>query len=189
MNWNETQIYFKPYIFKRRDKWTNNKQIPNNSNCWKVSSQCSLISYISMLGNFDVFLILRSWKLAFFINTIPTLFHISQERLDSLGHFRVPKPLTFKMRLGVQPFLWKWVLFAREWKIISISKAEHLPSFWNRGPGELGNCLIGDIFFYVSAFVRIRAFTFWFLPSPYLIAVFNICCIPIVTALPSKDFG
>ena len=27
-------------------------------------------------------------------------------------------------------------------KMISISKAEHLPSFWNRGPGELGNGLL-----------------------------------------------
>ena len=59
-----------------------------------------------------------------------------------IGHFRVPNTLTFKMRLGAQPFLWKWVLFAWEWKMISISKAEHLPSFWNRGPGELGNGLI-----------------------------------------------
>ena len=58
-----------------------------------------------------------------------------------IGHFRVPKTLTIKLRLGAQPFLWKWVLFAWEWKIISISKAEHLPSFWNRGPGELGNGL------------------------------------------------
>ena len=58
-------------------------------------------------------------------------------------HFRVPKTLTFKMRLGAQPFLWKWVLFAWERKMISISKAEHLPSFWNRGPGELANGLFG----------------------------------------------
>ena len=57
-------------------------------------------------------------------------------------HFRVPKTLTLKMRLGAQPFLWKWVLFAWEWKMISISKAEHLPSFWNRGPWELGNDLL-----------------------------------------------
>ena len=59
-----------------------------------------------------------------------------------IGHFQVPKSLTFKMRLGAQPFLWQWVLFAWEWKVISISKAEHLPSFWNRGPGELGNCFV-----------------------------------------------
>ena len=36
----------------------------------------------------------------------------------------------------------KRVLFASELKMISISKAEHLPSFWNRGPGELGNDLL-----------------------------------------------
>ena len=60
----------------------------------------------------------------------------------AIGHFRVPKTLTFKMRLGAQPFLWKLVLFAWEWKMISISKAEHLPSFWNRGPGnsEMAYC-------------------------------------------------
>ena len=59
-----------------------------------------------------------------------------------IGHFRVPKTLTFKMRLGAQPFLWKWVLFAWRWKMISISEAEHLPLFWNRGPGELENGLL-----------------------------------------------
>ena len=66
-----------------------------------------------------------------------------------IGHFRVPKALTFKLRLSAQPLLRKWVLFAWEWKIISISskshngisKAEYLTSFWNRGPGELGNGL------------------------------------------------
>ena len=104
LNSNKTQINFKPYIFKNSDKWTNNKQIPNNSNYSKVSSQCRLISYISMLGNFGVFPILRSWKLALLWTpfqvqlcaNFSTLFHISQERLDSLGHFRVPKPPLLK---------------------------------------------------------------------------------------------
>ena len=59
-----------------------------------------------------------------------------------IGHFRVPKTLTLKMRLCAQPFLWKRVLFAWEWKTIFISKAEHPPSFWNRGPWELGNDLL-----------------------------------------------
>ena len=68
---------------------------------------------------------------------------LSGVTLAWIGHFRVPKTLTFKMRLGAQPFLWKWVLFAWEWKMISVSKAEHLPSFWNRGPGELGNGVLG----------------------------------------------
>ena len=57
-------------------------------------------------------------------------------------HFQIPKTLTFKLGLGAQPFLWKWVSFALEWKIISISKAEHLASFWNRGPRELRNGLL-----------------------------------------------
>ena len=37
-----------------------------------------------------------------------------------IGHFRVLKTLTFKIRPSAQPFLWKWDLFAWEWKIISI---------------------------------------------------------------------
>ena len=40
------------------------------------------------------------------------------------------------MRPRAQPFLWKWVLLAWEWKIISM-KAEHLTSFWYIGLGEL----------------------------------------------------
>ena len=43
------------------------------------------------------------------------------------------------MRPSAQPFFWKWVLFAWEWKIIFISKTEHLTWFWYRGPGKLGN--------------------------------------------------
>ena len=45
----------------------------------------------------------------------------------------------FKNDPSAQPLLWKWVLFAWEWKIISISKADRLTSFWYRGPGELVN--------------------------------------------------
>ena len=45
------------------------------------------------------------------------------------------------MRPSAQPFLWEWVLLAWEWNIISISKAEHLTSFWYRGPYGLGNGL------------------------------------------------
>ena len=72
---------------------------------------------------------------------------ITHVRLNGfIGHFRVPKTLSFKTRPSAQPFLWKWVLFAWEWKIISISKTEPLISFWYRGPGELGNGLFGLIF-------------------------------------------
>ena len=62
----------------------------------------------------------------------------------SIGHLRVAKTLTFKTRPSAPHFLWKWLLFAWEWKIISISKAEHLSSFWYRGPGEYRKWPIPD---------------------------------------------
>ena len=68
-----------------------------------------------------------------------------RKRSFQIGHFRVPKTLTFKVRPSAQPFLWKWVLFAWVWKIISISKAGHLYSFWYRGPGEPGNGLFATL--------------------------------------------
>ena len=42
------------------------------------------------------------------------LFHIAALSVIGLliGHFRVPKTLTFKMRPSAQSFLWEWVLFA-----------------------------------------------------------------------------
>ena len=40
------------------------------------------------------------------------------------------------MRPSAQPFSWKWVLFAWEWKIISTSKAEHLTSFDTEAQGN-----------------------------------------------------
>ena len=64
---------------------------------------------------------------------------------ESIGHFRVPRTFTFKTRPSAQTFLWKWVLFAWEWKIISTSKAELLISFWCRGAGKLGNGLFIDL--------------------------------------------
>ena len=61
---------------------------------------------------------------------------------QAIGHFRVTRTLTLKMRPSAQPFLWKWVLLAWEWKIISISKVEHFTSFRCRGLEELGNGLL-----------------------------------------------
>ena len=92
-----------------------------------------------------VSLILIHWIVIYPVNSAINL--LKNQGQMTNGDFRVPKTLTYKMKLGAQPFLWKWVLFAWKWKTISISKAEHLPSFWNRGPWELGNgprflCLI-----------------------------------------------
>ena len=65
--------------------------------------------------------------------------NLDRKRSYQIGHFWVPKTLTFEMRPSAPPFLWKWVLFGWKWKFISKSKAEHLTSFWYRGPGEPGN--------------------------------------------------
>ena len=57
---------------------------------------------------------------------------VLRTRIEKCSASEFQKTLTFKMMLhmlGAEPFLWKWVLFAWEWKMISISKAEHLPSF------------------------------------------------------------
>ena len=65
--------------------------------------------------------------------------------INRIGHFHFHfhfQTLTFKMRPSAQSFLQKWLLFAWEWKTISISKAEHLTSFWYRGLGKLGNGLL-----------------------------------------------
>ena len=74
------------------------------------------------------------------ISSIWHLFsHFSRAMNGPLPSFKNPH---FQNEARCTTFLWKWVLFAWEWKMISISKAEHLPSFWNRGPGELGNGLL-----------------------------------------------
>ena len=57
----------------------------------------------------------------------------------TIGHFRVPKILTFKTRLSAKPFLWKWVLFSWQHKVIFISMALHLASLWKRGLWQLRN--------------------------------------------------
>ena len=55
------------------------------------------------------------------------------------------KTLTFKIRPSAEPFLWKWVPFAWEWKINSTSKTEHVTSFWYKGPEKLGNGLLNRL--------------------------------------------
>ena len=67
------------------------------------------------------------------------------KRWMTIDHFWVPKTLTFKMRPSAQPILWKGVLFGRQWKIISISKAEALTSSWYRGPGGTRNWPITSV--------------------------------------------
>ena len=60
-----------------------------------------------------------------------------------IGHFRVPKTLTFKIGPSAKTIICKWVLLA--WEVLHchiISKAELLTSFLCRDSGELGNSLL-----------------------------------------------
>ena len=83
---------------------------------------------------------LIEWRIAILTKTVRLSFrsYSCRGNYDSplIGYFRVPKTLTVKTRPSARFFLWKWGLFAQEWKIIAVSKAEHLTSFWYRGPGE-----------------------------------------------------
>ena len=59
----------------------------------------------------------------------------------SIGHFRVPKNLTFKARLSAKPLIWKWFLIMMQIKLFFTTKVSHLASFWKRDFLELGNGL------------------------------------------------
>jgi len=61
---------------------------------------------------------------------------------SSIGHFRVPKNLTFKARLSAKPLIWKWVLIMMQIKLIFTTKVSHLASFWKWDFLELGNGLL-----------------------------------------------
>ena len=75
----------------------------------------------------------------------------------SIGHFLVPKTLTFKMRLGAQPFLWKWVSFAWECKALRISCHEEKEfkrdAFWRRYLSPLCSLLFPFCMTFFFAFV------------------------------------
>ena len=56
--------------------------------------------------------------------------------LTLIGHFRVPKTLTFKMRLGVQPFLWKWVYLHENEKWFLYQRLRNYPRFETEARGN-----------------------------------------------------
>ena len=96
---------------------------------FQVTNQEISFGDVFMIQNTEWLYFLRSQ----FMFKIQTINCMQYSEPVVIGHFRVPKTLTFKMRPSAQPFLWKWLLFAREWKFLSISKAEQLTSFWYRG--------------------------------------------------------
>ena len=69
-----------------------------------------------------------------------------------IGNFRVAFCLCFKVSPSVKPFIWKLVLFTCKWtnicmwiELISIWKASHQDSLWNRGKRQLGNQLLSVV--------------------------------------------
>ena len=53
-------------------------------------------------------------------------------------HFRVPQGLCLKMRVRVQPLIWKSFFMLMQIKLIFTRKVAHLASFWKWGFFELG---------------------------------------------------
>ena len=81
------------------------------------------------------------------------------------GDFRIAFRLCFKGSPSAKPFMWKLVLFTCTWtklciwvKLISIWKASHQDSLWNRSERQLGNRLI--LLQMVPKWTE-RRFTFW----------------------------
>ena len=58
--------------------------------------------------------------------------------MSDTRNLRGPETLTLKTRLSTKPLLWKWVLFAWEYRINFISMTS-LALLWNRGFRKLGN--------------------------------------------------
>ena len=67
--------------------------------------------------------------------------------LDLIGHFRVPKNLTFKTRLSAKPLIWKWFLILMQIKLIFTTQVSHLASFWKWDVLELGSGLLITVVF------------------------------------------
>ena len=75
----------------------------------------------------------------------------SQPTSQRIGDFRVAFRLCFKASPSAKPFTWKLILFTCKrtkicvWiKLISLWKASHEDSLWNRGEMQLGNRLLCD---------------------------------------------
>ena len=84
------------------------------------------------------------WRLVLINNKRPYTSYVLHGVPESYRPIPSSKTLTFKMRPSAQPFLWKRVLFAREYHFDS--EADHLTSFWYRGSGnsEMAYWLMGD---------------------------------------------
>ena len=73
----------------------------------------------------------RPWKLGIRIVTTFVLCKwVFWWACGLIGHFQVPKNLTFKTRLSAKPLIWKWFSIIMQIKLIFTTKVSHLASFW-----------------------------------------------------------
>ena len=63
-----------------------------------------------------------------------------------IGHFRVPKKLSFKARLSAKLLIWKWFLIMMQIKFIFTTNVSHFASFWKWDFLELGNGLFHPMY-------------------------------------------
>ena len=91
----------------------------------------------------------RNWSIILFSWIIINVIILKQLVLTINRRFLFNRPLPssknphFQKEARCTNFLVKMSFICiRMTEMISISKAEHLPSFWNRGPGELGSGLL-----------------------------------------------
>ena len=110
---------------------------------WGKNLLCDKFSHIQTWQWFQLFLdsLLSAIALLSSVRWLSPLFIVIP------GAYQMNRPLPssknphFRNEARCTTFLVNMSFIAWEWKMISISKAEHLPLFWNRGPGELGNGL------------------------------------------------
>ena len=90
--------------------------------------------------------LVTSWNVPFTRQKLTCIspWRLRADYIDRIGHFRVPKNLTFKARLSAKPLIWKWFLTMMQIKLIFTTKVSHLTSFWKWVFLELGNGLLAN---------------------------------------------
>ena len=84
----------------------------------------SLLSHSSFApgnGKKEILVLLNMKKIRKFSRSV-VLETASHKVSQQIGHFQVPKNLTFKARLSAKPFIWKWLLIMMQIKLINFSQ-------------------------------------------------------------------
>ena len=122
------------------------KQLVNAINTLN-KAQCQLVTYFYLSSHSFVLLggnILHNPRINCLKSWVRLWLFEGKSRANEqvIGHFRVPKNLTFKTRLSAKPLTWKLFLITMQIKLIFTTKISHLASFWKWDFLELGNSLL-----------------------------------------------